>query len=104
MATSGAPAVCGNRKAAGQPHATWVNEPADAINAFNQLYMDAACLGGGTVTGPSPLTVSIPAIASSAAISVDRGNPAISVSFKMPDGSAWTDATAISGADGHTTV
>ena len=104
MATSGAPAVCGNRKPAGQPHATWVNEPADAINALNQLYMDAACLGGGTVTGPSPLTVSIPAIASSAAISVDRGNPAISVSFKMPDGSAWTDATAISGADGNSPV
>jgi von Willebrand factor type A domain len=104
MASSGAPAVCNTRQAANQPHATWVNDPTDAINALNQLYMDAACLGGGTVTGPSPLTVSIPAIASSAAISVDRVNPAISVTFKMPDGSTWTDASAISGADANSPV
>lgn len=106
MASSGAPAVCNTRQAANQPHATWVNDPTDAINALNQLYMDAACLGGGTVTGPASqgLTVSIPAIASSAAISVDRVNPAISVSFTMPDGSPFTDDTAISGADGNSPV
>ena len=48
--------------------------------------------------------MSIPAIASSAAISVDRVNPAITASFVMPDGSAWIDATAISGADGNSPV
>lgn len=105
MAASGAPASCDTRQA-NQPHATWVNQPTDAINAVNELYMDAACLGGGTVSGPASqgLSVNIPAIASSAAISVDRVNPAISVSFLMPDGSAWTDATAISGAAGNSPV
>lgn len=106
MASSGAPAVCGTRQAASQPHATWVNDPTDAVNALDQLYMDAACLGGGKVSGPASqgLTVSIPAIASSAAISVDRVNPAITASFRMPGGSAWTDATAISGADANSPV
>ena len=45
------------------------------------------------------LSVNIPAIASSAAISVDRVNPAISVTFTRPDGTPWTDSAAISGAD-----
>lgn len=106
MASSGAPAICGARKAASQPHATWVNNPTDAINALNQLYEDAACLGSSKDTEPAShgLTVSIPAIASSAAISVDRVNPAIIASFIMPDGSAWTDTTAISGADANSPV
>jgi hypothetical protein len=106
MAANGAPAVCGTRQAASQPHATWVNDPTDAVNALNQLYEDAACLGSGkdTETASHGLAVSIPAIASSAAISVDRVNPAITASFTMPDGSAWTDTTAISGADGNSPV
>jgi hypothetical protein len=106
MASAGSPAVCNTRQAANQPHATWVNDPTDAINALNQLYADAACLGSTTDTEPAShgLRVSIPAIASSAAISVDRVNPAISVSFIAPDGSAWTDAAAISGADGNSPV
>jgi hypothetical protein len=105
MAAHGAPAVCDTRHAVNQPHATWVNDPDDAINALDQLYSDAACLGSsqqqGTVAGGGSLTltVSIPAIASSAAISVDRVNPAIAVTFTQPDGTQWTDASAISGAD-----
>ena len=106
MASNGAPAVCGTRQVTNQPHATWVNDPTDAINAVNQLYADAACLGSNKDIEPAShgLTVSIPAIASSAAISVDRVNPAISASFTMPDGSAWTDATAISGDDSNSPV
>jgi hypothetical protein len=105
MAAHGAPAVCDTRHVANQPHATWVNDPDDAINALDQLYADAACLGSngqsGTVAGGAPrtLTVTIPAIASAAAISVDRVNPAISVTFTQPDGAQWTNTAAISGAD-----
>jgi hypothetical protein len=101
MAAGGAPAICDTRHAANQPHATWVNNPSDAINALDQLYADAACLGTNTSSGPASggLTVSIPAIASSAAISVDRVNPAIKVTFTRPDGTPWTDSSAISGAD-----
>jgi von Willebrand factor type A domain len=104
MAAHGASAVCDTRHVANQPHATWVNDPDDAINALDQLYADAACLGTsqqqGTVAGGAPrtLTVNIPAIASAAAISVDRVNPAIAVTFTRPDGTQWTDASSISGA------
>ena len=42
IAAGGAPAVCDKRHVANQPHATWVNNPSDAINALNQLYADAA--------------------------------------------------------------
>jgi von Willebrand factor type A domain-containing protein len=107
MAAHGASAVCDTRHLANQPHATWVNDPDDAINALDQLYADAACLGTnqqqGTVAGGAPrtLTVNIPAIASAAAISVDRVNPAIAVTFTEPDGTQWTDASAISGADSN---
>lgn len=105
MAAHGAAAVCDTRHAVNQPHATWVYNPDDAINALSQLYADAACLGnsttGGSVAGGAPrtLTVNIPAIASAAAISVDRVNPAIAVTFTAPDGTRWTDSSAISGAD-----
>jgi hypothetical protein len=106
MAAHGAPAVCDTRHAANQPHATWVNNPSDAISALDQLYADAACLGSNGSSGPASggLTVSIPAIASSAAISVDRVNPAIAVTFTRPDGTTWTDASAISGADNNSPV
>lgn len=110
MATHGAPAVCDTRHVANQPHATWVNNPSDAINSLDQLYADAACLGTngsqGPVAGGKPrtLTVSIPAVASAAAISVDRVNPAIMVTFTRPDGKQWTDSSAISGADSNSSV
>ena len=105
MASHAAPAVCDTRHVANQPHATWVNNSSDAIGALDQLYADATCLGTngsqGSVAGGQPrtLTVSIPAIASAAAISVDRVNPAITVKFTKPDGTQWTDSSAISGAD-----
>jgi hypothetical protein len=102
LAHNGAPAVCDNKHAANQPHATWVNNPDDAITALDQLYADAACVGTETTQGPASqgqLTVSIPQIASAAAIGVARGNPGIGVSFTMPDGHTWTDASAISGQD-----
>jgi hypothetical protein len=107
MAAGGAPAVCGSTKQApNQPHATWVNSSPDAINALNELYADAACLGTSTdrETVSHGLSVNIPAIASSAAISVDRVNPAIQVSFTKPDGTIWSDTSAISGADSTSPV
>lgn len=107
MAAGGAPAVCGSTKQApNQPHATWVNSSSDAINALNELYADAACLGTSTdrETVSHGLSVNIPAIASSAAISVDRVNPAIQVTFTKPDGTAWTDTSVISGADSTSPV
>jgi von Willebrand factor type A domain-containing protein len=105
IAGGAAPAVCDTRHVANQPHATWVNDPSDAISALNQLYADAACLGTSTsstnVTGgqTSELSLTIPDIASDAVISVDRGNPSIQVGFSLPDGQSWTDSSAISGQD-----
>jgi hypothetical protein len=106
MAAHGAPAVCDTRHLANQPHATWVNNPSDAIDALDELYADAACLGHKNSKGTvkDGLTVSIPAIASAAAISVDRVNPAITATFTMPDGTPWTDSSAISGADNGSPV
>jgi hypothetical protein len=104
MASHGAPAVCDTRHVANQPHATWVNNPSDGISALDQLYADAACVGYNVTTGKGTLTVNIPAIASAAAISVDRVNPAITATFTMPDGAPWTDASAISGADSGSPV
>ncbi len=110
MAAHAAPAVCDTKHVRNQPHATWVNNPDNAINALGQLYADAACLGTGTSTGtvaggqPRTLSVTIPAIASSAAISVDRVNPAIAVTFTAPDGTRWTDASAIIGANSSSSI
>jgi hypothetical protein len=102
LARNGAPAVCDQKHAASQPHATWVNNPDDAVTALDQLYADAACVGTSTVQGPASsgtLSLTIPQIASAAAISVARGNPGITVSFETPGGQTWTDASAISGQD-----
>ena len=106
MAAHGAPAVCDTKHVANQPHATWVNNPSDAVNALDQLYAEAACLGHNGSSGPASqgLAVNIPAIASSAAISVDRVNPAITITFTRPDGTQWTDSSAISGADSNSPV
>jgi hypothetical protein len=111
IAASGAPAVCDTRHVANQPHATWVNNPPDAINALNQLYADAACLGtnstGTTIGGGvqnGTLSVTIPAIASDAVISVDSGDPGVQVGFTRPDGQSWTDSSAISGQDSSVEV
>jgi hypothetical protein len=102
IAAGGAKATaCGNR-AVSQPHATVVTSPTDAINALDELYGDAACIGEGRdqtiLTNHATLKLTIPPIASDAAISVDRADPGVQVSFIRPDGSQWTDSTAISGA------
>ncbi len=110
IAAGGASAVCDKQHTVNQPHATWVNNPENAISALNELYADASCLGtnGNSTTvsggGSSTLSVAIPQIASDAAISVDRVSPNITVGFTMPDGRAWTDATAISGQDNSPVV
>ena len=51
--------------------------------------------GGGITNGT--LQVTIPAIASDAAISVDRGDPGVQVGFYQPNGTLWADSSAISG-------
>ena len=105
IARHGAPAKCGNRQPLAQPHATWVNSPSNAINSLDQLYADAGCMGSNGTHSSLPggqsrrLTVTIPSIASDAAISVDRGDPRVQVAFTMPDGKQWTDSSAISGQD-----
>jgi hypothetical protein len=105
MASQAAPSVCGTKEAAVQPHATWVNNPDDAINSVDQLYADASCGGvnfqqealppGGSVT----LSVSIPQIASAAAISVARTTPAVSVTFQPPSGASMSNAPVMTGQD-----
>jgi von Willebrand factor type A domain len=110
MAAGAAPAACDTQSAANRPHATWVNDPVDAITVLGQVYADAACLGTseaqGAVAGgaSSTLVVDVPAIASGAAISVDRANPAITVTFTRPNGTQWTDSSATSGVSGGSTV
>jgi hypothetical protein len=110
IAAHGAPAVCDTRHTANQPHATWVNDVSDTYGALNQLYGDAACVGENTKRTIVPpgqsrtLTVTIPAIASDAAISVRRGSSDVSVAFTRPDGTQWTDASAISGTDNASSV
>jgi hypothetical protein len=101
LASSGAASPCGVT-----PHSTLVTNRADALAALNQLYAQAACrtgtsvspwisFGGGIKTGK--LQVTIPAIASNAAISVDRGDPGVQVNFYQPNGALWTESSAISG-------
>jgi von Willebrand factor type A domain len=110
IAAHGAPAVCDKKHTANQPHATWVNNINDALNELDTLYADAACLGTGTSQGVVPsggsrtLTVTIPDIASAAAISVRRPSPFDTVVFIRPDGTVWTDASAISGTDSNSPV
>lgn len=104
LAKDGAQTACDTRQVS-EPHYQVVNNPSDALNALDQLYAEAGCLGT-YVTPPVPiggpvqsttLHVTIPAIASDAAISVDRGNPGVQVSYVMPGGQQWTDPSVISG-------
>ncbi len=110
MAANGAPAVCDQKHTASQPHASWVNDINDALDELDTLYADAACLGTNKSQGSLPpggsrtLTVSIPDIASAAAISVRRPNSLDTVVFTRPDGAQWTDSAAISGTDGNSPV
>jgi len=106
LAKDGAQTACDTRQES-EPHYQVVNNPSDALNALDQLYAEAGCLGT-YVTPPVPiggpvqsgtLHVTIPAIASDAAISVDRGDPGVQVSYVMPGGQQWTDSSVISGQD-----
>lgn len=105
MAAAAAPATCNADRSAGQPHATWVSNPDDLTYALGQLYAQATCVGTSVAESQSTaeqvaeLAVSIPEIVSAAVISVSRGDPAVAVSFIKPDGTPWTDASAISGQD-----
>jgi hypothetical protein len=111
MAGQAAPSACGTGAGVVQPHATWVNNPDDAISALDQLYADASCGGenfkqtplGGGITSAT-LTVSIPEIASAAAISVARGVPGVSVTFQPPSGPSISNSAEISGQDGAVEV
>ncbi len=110
IAAHGAPAVCDKKHTANQPHAIWVNDITQALNELDTLYADAACLGTNRSQGPLPpggsrtLTVTIPDIASSAAISVRRPSPLDTVVFTRPDNTAWTDTSQISGTDSDSPV
>ena len=99
MSSQASPSVCGTKLTAVQPHATWVNNPDDALNAVDQLYADASCAGVHTATGTlqggktTTLSLSIPQIASAAAISVARGTPSVQVTFQPPSGHPGVDLT-----------
>jgi hypothetical protein len=103
LAASGAQTACDNRHVS-KPHAMVVNDPGKALAALDELYAAASCQGHNSSSSPlGPnqtrwLQVSIPGIATDAAISVARGNPGVQVSFYKPDGSQWTDGSALSGA------
>jgi hypothetical protein len=107
LTASGAPSPCGET-----PHSTLVTNRAGALAALNQLYAQASCHMGTSVDPATPidklhdgkLQVTIPAFATDAAISVDRGDPRVQVRFYQPGGAPWPDASAISGQDGAVEV
>jgi hypothetical protein len=96
LAANGAQTACDSRQAS-KPHATVVSDPADALTALDDLYAAAGCLGTSK-SGPEvlpggqtrSLQVSIPAIASDGAISVDKGSPGVVVSYYTPSGTQVT--------------
>jgi hypothetical protein len=102
LAANGAHTACDNRHES-RPRAMVVNNPDKALAALDTLYAAAGCLGSNSSTttlGGNQtrwLQVSIPGIASDAAISVARGNPGVQVSFYEPDGTLWAGASALSG-------
>jgi hypothetical protein len=103
LAQGGARVGCDSRPVS-EPHYQVVRRSSDALDALDALYAEAGCLGT-SATAPvtvgrgqsDTLPVAIPSIASAAAISVDRGDPGVQVSYYRPDGRQWTDASAISG-------
>jgi hypothetical protein len=105
MASQAAPSVCGTKKSAVQPHATWVSDPNDATNAIDQLYANASCAGENFAQGSlaggqtATLSVTIPQIASAAAVSVARGTPSVSVTFQPPSGASVSNAPDVTGQD-----
>ncbi len=99
LATGGGQNACDSR-AASRPHAIIAQNSQAALKALYGLFAAATCAGtsdGGSILlppgGSRTLTVTIPPIASSGAISVNKGNPAIQVKFVAPDGAAVTGGT-----------
>jgi TIR domain/von Willebrand factor type A domain len=95
LAAGGAQMACSTNPAA-TPRAIVTSSPDIASTIFS-LYSDAACLGissGGSTLleggQTRTLTVNIPATASDAAISVDKGNPAFRVVYLTPAGMTVT--------------
>ena len=99
LAANGAQTACDSRQAS-KPHATVVSNPADALSALDDLYAAAGCVGtskSGQQVLPGGQTrylkVSIPAIASDGAISVDKGAPGVTVTYYTPAGTQVTGAS-----------
>jgi hypothetical protein len=92
LASAGAQTSCDSRSES-RPHAIVVSSSADVVAAVADLSAAASCevidqagpsllASGGTRT----LQVTIPSLASNAAISVDKGSPGVQVSYYAPDG------------------
>ena len=99
LAASGAQNGCDSRTVS-RPHAVIAQDSGSALNDLYALYASAGCLGvsqgssGMLGAGQTrTLEVTIPAIASYGAISVDKGNPAIGVDYVAPDGQRVTGGT-----------
>jgi hypothetical protein len=104
LATGGGQAACDSRSAS-RPHSIIAQNSQAALAALNELFAAATCSGeSGPDSGNLPpggsltLSVNIPQIASSGAISVNKGNPDIQVSFAAPDGAAVTGGTTSGGS------
>jgi hypothetical protein len=96
LAASGAQTACDSRQVS-RPRANVVNSSADVGSAMAELYAAASCEvvvpKGPIPVGPGQsrsLYVTIPAIASDAAISVDKGGSGIQVSYYTPAGTQVT--------------
>jgi hypothetical protein len=88
MASQGAQQGCDAR-----PHAVIAQNSFAALSAFSSLYAAAACIGtstGGSATllggQTRKLSVTVPAIASSVAIGVNKGSPGVTVDYITPGG------------------
>jgi hypothetical protein len=104
LATGGGQKACDSRSAS-KPHGIIAQNSQAALAALNELFAAATCSGtssGGSVTvppgGSRTLSVNIPPIASSGAISVNKGNPAIQVKFLAPGGAAVSGGTTVKGS------
>jgi hypothetical protein len=96
LAAHGGQITCDSRGAS-RPHSMVAQDSAAALSDLYALYAAAGCFGrsnGGSAMVPGgqsrSLTVNIPPIASSGAISVDKGNPGIRVDFLTPTGTEVT--------------
>jgi von Willebrand factor type A domain len=110
LAAGGSQDACDSR-AVSRPHATVAQGSAVALAALYDLYASAGCLGtsqgSSAVLGPGQtrtMEVSIPAIASAGAISVNKGDSAIEVEYVTPDGKTVTGGPAFRRSGDNTAV